>query len=135
MKIHPSANEHPVARQECLAVAASQSLEHVHAMSAFSVAFDSLFDGPTAPDWLGASARLTDFCFHVPGTANPGFYVEPFWGSGDEGVMAAFCETASGRPVLLALVPFRGPAPSDPADEIAAKVLALRRAKARAVDV
>jgi hypothetical protein len=70
MKIHPSANEHPAARQECLAVAGSGSLEHVHAISAFSVAFDSLFDGAT-----------------------------------------------------------------DPADEIAAKVLALRRAKARAVDV
>jgi hypothetical protein len=135
MKIPPLAYQHPAAWQECLVVAGSGSLEHVHAMTAFSAAFDSLFDGPGVPGWSGASARLEDFCFHVPGAANPGFFVEPFWGNGNEGVMAAFCETSSGRPVLMSVVPFRGPRGSDPADEIAAKVVALRNAKARAVDL
>lgn len=137
MPIHPQANEHPAAWQECLAIVGSGSLEHVHAMSAFSVTFDSLFDGPGMPGWVAASARLEDFCFHVPGTSNPRYFVEPFWGSTstDEGVMAAFCEAATGRPVLMSVVPFKGPGPADPANEIVARVAALRNARARAVDL
>lgn len=135
MPIPSLAPQHPLAWQECLAIAGSGYLKHVHAMSAFSVAFDSLFNGPGNTPWAGATARLQDFCTLVPGTFDPRYFEEPFWGGRSTGVVAAFCELTSGRPVLMSVVPFNGPSASDPVDEVVAKFVALRNARARSVDL
>lgn len=131
MRLSPQAQQHPDAFADCRTIAAAiarvKAVEHGHAMAALMATFDRLFATP--------AAVLQDFCSHVPGTVNPKFFLEPFYGGGDEGVMAAFAETAAGRPVLLSVVPFKGPQPGDPPTRAAARVLALRAARRRARDL
>lgn len=134
MPIPTTAREHPDVWTDLMAISAV-SLEHTIALTKLAVVADSLFDGPGVPLWVGATTRLIDVCARIPGQVDPTYYSEPFWGIGDRGVVAAFCETAIGRPVLMALVPFNGPGPSDPADEVAAKLEALRRARSRKKDL
>lgn len=138
MPLRADEQQHPQAFRECMEIADDvrrfNSLEHGHALSSLGAAFDSLFSGP-GKSWAGARARLGDFCSHVPGTSNPRFFLEPFYGNGNEGVVAAFCETAAGRPVLLSVVAFIGPGPSDAPNSASARVLALRRARQRARDL
>jgi hypothetical protein len=86
----------------------------VHALAQLIRHFDSLFDAVDAqgrPTWIGASTKVDEFCDYIPGTARPKLYAEPFWSLEEtEGVMAAFSVSESGRPVLMAAVPFNGPA-------------------------
>lgn len=138
MPLNANDQHHPEALQECLEIADAvrnfNSIEHGHALSSLGAAFDSLFSGP-GMSWLGARATLGDLCSHVPGTSNPKLFLEPFYGNGNEGVVAAFCETATGRPVLLSVVAFSGPKPTDAPNRATALVLALRHARRRVADV
>lgn len=131
MALSPQDQHHPEALRDCQGIADAvrrfNAIEHGHALASLAAAFDRLFTTP--------GVRLQDFCAHVPGTADPKFFLEPFYGSGDEGVVAAFAETASGRPVLLAVVAFRGPGPAAPATRAAARVMAMRAARRRARDL
>lgn len=130
--------QHPLAFDEGVAIGKAGSYAHVNALSKLARLFEALFDGPRAkgdPAWVGASLEVDDFCSRVPGTKDPAIYAEPFWGPGNEGVTASFCVTAAGRPVLMSLVAFAGPRASDPADNIAAKVVAIRNARRRAADL
>lgn len=133
-----SDQQHPLAFAEGLLIGKSGSFPHIHALGKLGPLFDDLFDGPRAngdPAWIGASLNVEDFCSHVPGTKNPKIYAEPFWGPGNEGVMASFCVTDIGRPVLMSLVAFAGPRPTDPPDNISAKVVAVKNARQRVIDL
>lgn len=114
------------------------STPHLHALTQFGVPYDALFDGVDAQGrrtWLGASQTVDDFCSHVPGTSTPKIYAETFWGSPTEGIVVSLCVTDTGRPVLMSVVPFNGPRPTDPADEIAAKVRAVADARRLSSDL
>ena len=129
-KLPADAQHHPYALQEGLLIA--RSAPHLNALSQLAPLFEALFDGTDPqgrPSWHGASLRVDEFCGHVAGTDHPKIYTEPFWGSPSEGVVAAFCVTDAGRPVLMSLVPFQGPRLTDPADEIGAKLRAVDDAR------
>lgn len=135
-KLPLDAQHHPYALQEALVIATSAP--HLHALTLFGPPYDALFDGVDAQGrktWLGATQSVDDFCGHVAGTKGPKIYAEPFWGSPAEGIVVSFCVTDSGRPVLMSIVPFNGPRPTDPADEIAAKVQAVADARRLSVDL
>ncbi len=134
MTLLTTAREHPEVWTDLAAIDVA-SLEHSVALGKFSVLHDALFDGPGVPSWLRAGTRLVDVCEKIPGQVNPTYFAEPFWGITDHGVVAAYAETAIGRPVLMALVPFNGPGSADPADAVAAKLVALRRARSRSKDL
>ena len=131
MTLSPRDQHHPNALRDCQGIASAvrsfNAIEHGHALASLAAAFDRLFTTP--------GVALKDFCTHVPGSSDPKFFLEPFYGGGDEGVVAAFAETAQGRPVLLSVVSFKGPGPGATSTRAAAKVMAMRAARRRARDL
>ncbi|MBS0513638.1 MAG: hypothetical protein JSR42_20985 [Proteobacteria bacterium] len=137
MPLSSTEKQHPIAWDEVLPIAGCGPGPHLHALAEFAAVFDSLFDGtqfPTAP-YLGASGSLQASFDERHDTGALIVFYRVFWGDDRCWVVAALCEAAFARPVLMAMTAFGLACGPGAADVTAAIGSVTFKAVLRSVDL